>query len=64
MLVFRQIAPLIMGHLVHTAFKELYPDCSIIPKMHYMENYPDWIHKYASTTTFLLYNIGLDVHGV
>uniref|UniRef100_A0A1X7V063 Uncharacterized protein n=1 Tax=Amphimedon queenslandica TaxID=400682 RepID=A0A1X7V063_AMPQE len=29
----------------HTAFKELYPDCSIIPKMYYMVHYPDWIHK-------------------
>uniref|UniRef100_A0A1X7V0D9 Uncharacterized protein n=1 Tax=Amphimedon queenslandica TaxID=400682 RepID=A0A1X7V0D9_AMPQE len=31
----------------HTAFRELYPDCSIICKMHYMVHYPDWIHKHA-----------------
>ena len=27
----------------HTTFKELYPDCSIIPKMHYMIHYPQQI---------------------
>ena len=27
----------------HYTFKSLYPDCNIIPKMHYMVHYPDWI---------------------
>lgn len=30
----------------HQAFKELYPTCSIIPKMHYMIHYPECIEKY------------------
>lgn len=29
----------------HTTFKELYPNCNIIPKLHYMVHYPDWILK-------------------
>lgn len=33
---------LIVEH--HTAFKELYM-CSIIPKMHYMLHYPEWMRR-------------------
>ena len=32
----------------HKAFVDLYPSCSIIPKMHYMVHYPSWISRYAS----------------
>ena len=32
---------LIRNH--HYTFKSLYPDCNIIPKMHYMVHYPIWI---------------------
>lgn len=31
----------------HTAFTKLYKDCNIIPKMHYMVHYSDWIRKYV-----------------
>ena len=27
----------------HSSFTELYQSCNIIPKMHYMVHYPDWI---------------------
>ena len=30
----------------HQAFIELYSLCSIIPKMHYMIHYPEWILRY------------------
>uniref|UniRef100_A0A1X7V4A6 Uncharacterized protein n=1 Tax=Amphimedon queenslandica TaxID=400682 RepID=A0A1X7V4A6_AMPQE len=30
----------------HSAFKELYPECNLIPKMHYMVHYPDWIQRF------------------
>ena len=33
---------LIVDH--HKTFKELYT-CSIIPKMHYMVHYPEWMNK-------------------
>ena len=29
----------------HTKFRELYPDCSITPKQHYMVHIPDWMKK-------------------
>lgn len=29
----------------HSTFKEIYPQCNIIPKMHYMVHYPQWIRK-------------------
>ena len=29
----------------HQTFKQLYPDCSITPKMHYMVHYPEFIEK-------------------
>lgn len=29
----------------HSTFKSLYPECSLIPKMHYMIHYPDWMLK-------------------
>ena len=31
----------------HETFKELYPTCSIIPKMHYIIHYPECIEKYV-----------------
>ena len=34
---------LIIDH--HKAFKELY-SCQIIPKMHYMVHYPEWMSRY------------------
>ena len=35
----------------HTEFKRLYPENSIIPKMHYMLHYPELIERYAITLT-------------
>lgn len=35
---------LILEH--HTAFKELYPDRPLTPKMHYMVHIPQWIVRY------------------
>lgn len=32
-------------HDHHTAFKELYPSSPIIPKMHYMIHYPQWMAR-------------------
>lgn len=32
-----------------TSFKELYPNNSIIPKMHYLIHIPDWIKRYIRT---------------
>lgn len=32
----------------HQSFKELYPTCSIIPKMHYMVHYPECIERYSN----------------
>jgi hypothetical protein len=29
----------------HGTFRQLYPNCNIKPKMHYMVHYPDWIRK-------------------
>ena len=29
----------------HLEFKELYPDCSIIPKFHYIVHYPEFITR-------------------
>ena len=29
----------------HSRFFELYPNCSIIPKQHYMIHFPDWMKK-------------------
>ncbi len=34
----------------HETFKDLYPSCTIIPKMHYMIHYPDCIKKYIEYT--------------
>lgn len=31
----------------HKEFKELYPSCTIIPKMHYMVHYPEFIERYV-----------------
>lgn len=31
----------------HTLFRELYPNASIIPKMHFLIHIPDDIHRYA-----------------
>ena len=43
---------LIQNH--HEKFKELYPDCSITPKMHYMIHMPRTILRYK--TVFIRYN--------
>ena len=40
----------------HQAFKELYPTCSIIPKMHYMIHYPECIEKYIYVYVLFLAN--------
>ena len=29
----------------HEKFQQLYPECSIIPKLHYMIHIPQWIQK-------------------
>ena len=34
-------------HDRHETFKELYPTCSIIPKMHIIIHYPECIEKYV-----------------
>ena len=34
----------------HIMFKQLYPDSSIIIKMHYLLHYPNLIHKYVPIT--------------
>lgn len=45
------ISPDIVGFLHdkirshHEAFQQLYPECSIIPKLHYMIHIPEWILK-------------------
>lgn len=41
-------------------FKQLYPHCRIIPKMHYLVHYPDFIERYIvvcciSFTLFLIF---------
>lgn len=33
----------------HQIFTDLYPDCSITPKFHYMVHYPHWISRYNYT---------------
>jgi hypothetical protein len=38
------LAVLIEEH--HTGFKRLYPNCSIIPKMHYLIHYPHIMIRY------------------
>ena len=32
-------------------FKQLYPQCRIIPKMHYLVHYPDMMERYYSHTS-------------
>lgn len=49
------------GHLKeliaeHQCFKELYPTCTIIPKMHYMIHYPECITKYVIICTIIITN--------
>ena len=29
----------------HAKFRELYPECSVIPKMHYMVHIPSWMER-------------------
>ena len=29
----------------HQAFTDLYPECNITPKLHYMVHYPQWITR-------------------
>ena len=31
----------------HREFRRLYPDCSIIPKHHYMIHIPEWMERYV-----------------
>ena len=31
----------------HTKFTLLYPECSIIPKLHYMVHIPSWMERYV-----------------
>lgn len=31
----------------HKAFRELYPDCSFTPKLHYVIHIPEWIKKWV-----------------
>ena len=31
----------------HARFRELYPECSIIPKQHYLCHVPEWMEKYV-----------------
>lgn len=40
----------------HKTFKELYM-CSIIPKMHYMVHYPEWMSRYKFSVHVLLTKI-------
>ena len=46
---------LIQNH--HEKFKILYPDCSIIPKMHYMIHMPRTILRYVRFVWILIINI-------
>ncbi len=39
----------------HDTFKDLYPSCTIIPRMHYMIHYPDCIKKYIEHIIEKLY---------
>ena len=38
------VKDLILEH--HQTFRELYPNASIIPKMHYMLHLPEWMIRY------------------
>lgn len=38
----------------HQGFVELYPTCSVIPKMHYMIHYPECIDTYVNSVVTLL----------
>lgn len=40
----------------HQKFKDLYPQCSIIPKMHFMVHTPTAIIRYIWKLPFVLYN--------
>ena len=40
------LTDLLEEHLI--LFKELYPNCPIIPKMHYLIHIPDWIKRYIA----------------
>ena len=41
----------------HSQFVNLYPTCHIIPKMHYLIHYPDWIVRYSAGFFFYPYMI-------
>ena len=41
--IIEYIRKLIEDH--HLKFRELYPDCPITPKQHYMIHIPDWMTK-------------------
>ena len=38
----------------HTKFTLLYPDCSILPKMHYMVHIPSWMERYVTVGVLLV----------
>ena len=46
---------LIGQHL--TRFRELYPDCSILPKQHYMVHIPQWMEKYVTLYCYSKYDV-------
>ena len=39
----------------HHAFKELYPSCTITPKLHYMVHYPQWMSRYHGLLYLYMY---------
>ena len=41
--IIKYFRELIKDH--HVKFRELYPDCLITPKQHYMVHIPDWMEK-------------------
>ena len=62
-------APVISQHVVaylsviieehHQGFIELYPECSVTPKIHYMIHYPDWISRYIYHYVFVHKSTGV-----
>ena len=56
------LTDLLEEHLI--LFKELYPNCPIIPKMHYLIHIPDWIKRYIAIAILTWksgFNIGFSV---
>ena len=48
-----------MIRIHHEQFHKLYPECSIIPKLHYMIHIPEWILKYVIHKCVLLYKCSI-----